>query len=174
MPVSSRHHRTPSARTDAHDVRRTRREIVTAALAVASLPVALTLRPRTLAAAEPGQLARAIRAVAGDARIEHGRVTLELPELAENGFSVPLTVAVDSPMTAADHVKSIAILSEKNPEPHVARFHLGPRTGRARIRAHMRLADTQTVVALAVMSDGRVFQAAADVIVTISACTDAG
>ncbi len=156
----------------------TRRRVLTHALALGAIPIAIPVAMRfatnTARAADGDQLARAIRAVAGDAKVEEGRVRLELPELAENGFSVPLTVTVDSPMTAADHVRSISIVSEKNLEPHVARFHLGPRTGRARVRAYIRLADTQRIAALAEMSDGRVFIGAADVVVTISACTDGG
>ncbi len=67
---------------------------------------------------------------------------------------MPLTVAVESPMTAADHVKAIAVFNEKNPQPHVALFHLGPRSGRARVATRIRLANSQKLVAIAEMSDG--------------------
>ena len=74
---------------------------------------------------------------------------LDLPPLIENGNAVPLTVDVESPMTAADHVRAIHVFTEKNPQPNVASFHLGPRAGRASVATRIRLADTQTVVAIA-------------------------
>jgi len=103
-----------------------------------------------------------------------GRVALKIPELAENGNAVGMMVEVQSPMTAADHVKTIHILSEKNPLVDVVRFHLGPRAGRARVATNIRLATTQRVVALAEMSDGSLWQGDASVIVTLAACVDAG
>ena len=73
----------------------------------------------------------AIRKVVGAAESTAGRVKLELPPLVENGNAVPLTVSVESPMTPADHVKAIHVFTEKNPQPDVASFRLGPRAGRA-------------------------------------------
>ena len=84
---------------------------------------------------------------------------LDLPPLIENGNTVPLTVAVESPMTAADHVKAIHVFTEKNPQPNVVSVHLGPRAGRASIATRIRLADTQKVIAIAEMSDGIVLVA---------------
>ena len=97
---------------------------------------------------------------------------LELPQLAENGNSVPLKVAVESPMSAADHVKTIYIFSEKNPVPNVVRFHIGPRSGVARVQTSIRLAATQRITAVAQMSDGSLWSGGADVIVTQAACLD--
>lgn len=102
-----------------------------------------------------------------------GRVELEMPLLADNGHSVPLKVTVQSPMTDADHVRGIAILSERNPRPIIARFQLGPRAGRAEIVTRIRLAGSQRVVAVATMSDGSHWYATAEVNVTESACLDA-
>lgn len=101
-----------------------------------------------------------------------GRVKLELPLLADNGNSVPMKVAVESPMTAEDYVKTIRLLSERNPEREMATFHLGPRSGRAEITSRVRLAGSQRVVALAEMSDGSYWMGTADVTVTLSACVD--
>ena len=78
-----------------------------------------------------------------------GKVKLDMPPLVENGNTVPLTVAVESPMTATDHVKAIHVFTEKNPQPNVISVHLGPRAGRASVATRIRLADTQTVVAIA-------------------------
>jgi sulfur-oxidizing protein SoxY len=101
-----------------------------------------------------------------------GRVKLELPLLADNGNSVPMKVSVESPMSEADHVKTIRLLSERNPEPQMATFHLGPRAGAAEIASRVRLAGSQRVVALAEMSDGSFWMGTADVTVTLSACVD--
>ena len=101
-----------------------------------------------------------------------GKVKLDLPLLADNGNSVPMKVSVESPMTAADHVKTIRLLSERNPEREMATFHLGPHSGRAEITSRVRLAGSQRVVALAEMSDGSYWMGTADVTVTLSACVD--
>ncbi len=99
-----------------------------------------------------------------------GRITLELPHIAENGNTVPLTVEVDSPMTDADHVKTVHIFAEENPLPEVASFHFSPANGIAKASTRMRLAKTQNVIAVAEMSDGSIFQASTEVKVTIGGC----
>lgn len=101
-----------------------------------------------------------------------GRVVLEIAPLVDNGNVVPVAIKVESPMTAADHVKTIALFTERNPSPEVAVFHLGPRAGRAQVATRMRLATSQQVVALATMNDGSVWRAAADVVVTLAACIE--
>src|SRR5438105_13483135 len=103
---------------------------------------------------------------------QRGKVKLELPVLADNGNSVPMKVSVESPMTAADHVKTIRLLSERNPESQMATFHLGPHSGAAEIASRVRLAGSQRVVALAEMSDGSFWMDSAKVVVTLSACVD--
>jgi sulfur-oxidizing protein SoxY len=90
----------------------------------------------------------------------------------ENGNTVPLDVEVESPMTAQDHVKAIHVFNEKNPQPNVISVRLAPRAGRARFTTRFRLADTQTVVAVAELSDGTFHTATANVIVTIAACVE--
>ncbi|HEX7052678.1 MAG TPA: thiosulfate oxidation carrier protein SoxY [Burkholderiales bacterium] len=101
-----------------------------------------------------------------------GRVKLELPVLADNGNSVAMKVSVESPMTEADHVKLIRLISERNPERQMAVFHLGPRAGAAEISSRVRLAGSQTVTAIAEMSDGSQWMDTARVQVTLSACVD--
>lgn len=117
-------------------------------------------------------MAAAIRKLVGEGRVQPGKVKLDLPPIVENGNTVPLTVSVDSPMTAANYVKRIHIFNEKNPQPNVATFHLGPRSGRASVSTRVRLADTQSVVAIAELSDGSLWSESVDVIVTIAACTE--
>jgi sulfur-oxidizing protein SoxY len=128
------------------------------------------LAPR--AGATPVEVQEAVRQLTGAAGVKQGRVTLDLPPLVENGNSVPLTISVDSPMTAADHVKSIHVFVEKNPQPFVASFYLGPRAGRATVSTRIRLADTQSVLAVCEMNDGSFWSGSADSVVTIAACTE--
>ena len=144
-----------------------RREFLCAASI--GLAAMVTVRP---AAATPATMQDAIRSVIGTARVTKGRVKLELPPLSENGNTVPLAVSVESPMTAADHVKAIHVFTEKNPQPEVVSFRLGPRAGRASVATRIRLADTQTVVAIGEMSDGSFWSASASVVVTLAACLE--
>lgn len=144
----------------------TRRDVLAAGAGLATL---LVLNP---ARAAPESMAGAIRAFAGEAKREQGGITLDLPPLVENGNVVPLTVSVDSPMTAESFVKRIAVFAEKNPQPHVGTYHLGPRSGRAAVSSRIRLADTQAITAIAEMSDGSFREARADVIVTLAACVE--
>jgi sulfur-oxidizing protein SoxY len=83
-----------------------------------------------------------------------------------------MTVSVDSPMTEADHVKAIHVFNEKNPQPNVLSVRLGPRAGKAAISSRIRLADSQTVTAIAEMSDGSFWSDEADVVVTLAACVE--
>jgi len=115
-----------------------------------------------------------VRKITGGATVRPGRVKLEVPPLIDNGNSVPLTVTVESPMTPADHVKAIHVFTERNPQPNVVSVYLGPRSGRARISTRVRLADTQTVVAIAALSDGSFWSDSAAVVVTLSACLEEG
>jgi len=114
----------------------------------------------------------AIQRTVGSATINKGRVKLELPPLVENGNTVGLAVRVDSPMTPADHVRAIHVFSEKNPQPYVVTFRLGPRAGRATVATRVRLADSQTVVAICEMSDGSFWSDSVNVVVTLAACTE--
>ena len=129
----------------------------------------ITLRPSE---ATPATLASAIGNLVGAAEVQTGRVKIDVPPLVENGNTVPMTVTVTSPMTAEDHVKSIHVFNEKNPQPNIGNFYLGPRAGRAQISTRIRLADSQKIVAIAQLSDGSFWSASADVIVTLAACTE--
>ena len=121
---------------------------------------------------EADETQAAIRAFTANAAVSPGRVKLEIPLLVESGNSVPVSVNVESPMTADDYVKRVALFTEKNPLPNVAQFHLGPRAGRASVATRMRLADSQTVTAIAELSDGSFWSHATDVIITLPACAE--
>ena len=125
-----------------------------------------------LSRADPKESQEAISKVVGNATVNKGRVTLDLPQLVENGNTVSMSVKVDSPMTEQDYVKAIHVFTEKNPQPNVVSFHLGPRAGRAVVSTRIRLADSQTVTAIAEMSDGSFWSQEVNVIVTLAACTE--
>ncbi len=124
------------------------------------------------ARATPVAMQDAIRKVVGQAQVRPGRVKLDVPPLIDNGNAVPLSVTVESPMTPADHVKSIHVFTERNPQPNVVGVYLGPRSGRASVATRVRLADTQKVVAIAGLSDGSFWSDSADVVVVLSACLE--
>ena len=143
--------------------RTTRRAFLAGAGAV------LVVRP---AQATPASMAAAIRQIAGEAAIKPGKIKLSIPPLVENGNAVAITVSVDSPMTATEHVKSIHVFTEKNPQPNVISAKLGPRAGKAEVSTRIRLADTQQVVAICELCDGSFWSDKADVILTLSACLE--
>jgi sulfur-oxidizing protein SoxY len=138
------------------------------AVVLGAVPIVI-VRP---AQATPAMLATAIRNVVGAATVRTGKVKLDVPPLVENGNTVPMTVTVTSPMSADDYVKSIHVFNEKNPQPNIGNFYLGPRAGRAQISTRIRLADSQKIVAIARLSDDSFWSVSADVIVTLAACTE--
>ena len=153
-----------------HDPTATRRQFLTAA---GSLIGAVAVAPAQAAPPAPATLAAAaIDEIVGDAPVHQGKVKLEVPPLVENGNAVPLTVSVDSPMTEREHVKSIHIFNEKNPQPNVASFYLDPRAGRAQVSTRIRLADSQKVTAIAQLSDNSFWSDNVDVEVTLAACLE--
>ena len=118
-------------------------------------------------------MAAAIRSVTGGAAVKTGKVKLDMPPLVENGNTVPMTVTVDSPMTPKDHVKSIHVFNEKNPQPNIGNFHLGPRAGRAQVSTRIRLADSQKIVAdRKALRRLVLVRPASTSIVTLAACTE--
>ena len=137
-----------------------------AAAALPSPAAAQTIRT------PPNNMPDVIRRLVGSAQVNKGKVKLGLPPLVENGHMVPLTVSVESPMTEADYVKAIHVFTERNPLPEVASFRLGWRAGRANVATRVRLADTQTVVAIAELSDGSFWSGSADIVVTLAACLE--
>jgi sulfur-oxidizing protein SoxY len=152
----------------------TRREFLIATAALAAPAAARAQLDPNLAANRKAAFQAALKRIVGDGPVLKGRVKLALPPLIDNGNSVPLSVAVESPMSEADHVVAIHVLTEKNPLPDVVSVHLGPRAGRASLTTRVRLADTQTVTAIAQMSDGSFWSDGAEVVVTLSACLGEG
>ena len=146
----------------------TRREIL-AGMAATGAAALVRVAP---AHATPATMKAAIRRVVGEAEVKKGKVHIDIPALVENGNAVSLVVQVDSPMTETDYVKAMHVFNELNPQPNVISAYLGPRAGFAKVTTRFRLADTQTVVAIAEMSDGSFWSGSADVVVTIPACLE--
>jgi sulfur-oxidizing protein SoxY len=99
-----------------------------------------------------------------------GRVKLDVPEIAENGNTVPMTVTVESPMTAQSHVTDVLVVTDGNPRAGVATFHFSPASGIAEANTRIRLAETQSITAVAKMNDGSFFSVTKQVKVTIGGC----
>ena len=123
-----------------------------------------------LAKADATAVTEAMKKIIGDKNPSEGGMTLELPQIAENGSTVPVAIDVESAMSATDMVKAIHLFAEGNPSPNVASFHFTPMSGKAWAATRMRMAKTQNVVAVAEMGDGSVRMAKAEVKVTIGGC----
>src|SRR5262245_45231869 len=143
--------------------------LIAAAAKAAPEPVAAPAAPGS-AFANTGDIKEAIKNAISNAKPKTGRIKIDLPPLAESGNSVPLTVKVDSPMTARDHVRKIWIFADRNPRSRVASVYLGPRAGEATFTTNIRLSGTQNVIAIAEMSNGRYWTQRKNVKVTIGAC----
>ena len=157
------------------DSGKSRRRVLKGIVGGVLLPLASPALSQLPTAARPPLevLVPVLKEITRGAVVRESKVKLDIPHLAENGHLVPLSVTVDSPMTAADHVSVLYLLSEKNPRPVIAKIGMSPGTGRAALTTRIRLSGAQHVVALAQMSDGSFWAAAADVIVTETACLDA-
>jgi len=143
-----------------------RRELLQLGLA---LGAGVIVRP---ALATSSEMQAAIRSYANGAPVNEGKVLLDVSPLVENGNAVPITVSVQSAMTATEHVTGIAVFNDRNPQRDVVRFTLGPRAGRAQVSTRIRLATSQQLVAVARLNDGTYWSHAVDVLVTLAACLE--
>ena len=145
----------------------TRRDALAAAASIVATPLL-----GSLAWAAPEEMEREVKKLVGAAAVKVGRVKVDMPELTENGNSTSLSISVESPMTASDHVRAVHLFSEKNPVPYIARLGVGPRAGRAKVATSIRVADSQRITAIAEMSDGTFWSGFASTEVTTPACID--
>jgi sulfur-oxidizing protein SoxY len=145
-----------------------RRFLFTAAAGVLASQVRVAAAVPKIEVLEP-----LVQKITGGAPLQDGRVTLDVPSLSDNGHAVPLKISVASAMNERDHVRTIHVLSEKNPRPVIATYHLNPRCGKAEITTRVRLNGEQRILVIAAMSDGSFHAATAPVLVTETACLDA-
>ena len=146
-----------------------RREVLALAGTGVIVVAGIGLFPVT-ASADATAVAKAIKKLIGDKPTKSGRITLELPQIAENGNTVPIGFEIDSPMTDSDYVKAVHIFAEGNPNPDVASYRFTPGTGKAKVSTRMRMIKSQNIVAVAEMSDGSVYMTKKAVKVTIGGC----
>jgi sulfur-oxidizing protein SoxY len=148
----------------------------------------MTLAHRRQALIGLGGLALGLQALPGQAtpqamqalidRFTRGRtpqprgITLTVPEIVENGNSVPVSVRVESAMSGNDRVRRVALFSERNPAPDVLVAHFGPAAALAQVSVRMRMADSQVLVAVAEMADGEVRLTRVAVVVALAACLE--
>ena len=143
-------------------VRAHRRGVLLAVAALAASPVAR--------AGEDGEGEKLIRQITGKTPIESDRVRLLMPKVFPNGYTVPLSLQVESPMTQADHVQSVRVLAPRNPLVEVATFHFTPLRSVAQVSTRVRLAGPQFVLAVAEMNDGALLLARTWVDVATDGC----
>ena len=137
----------------------------------AGLAAVLAARGEAAAQAlQPGAHVQLLNKLVGGKKATPGKVKLRIPEIAENGNTVPMTVTVDSPMTASSYVKAVHVVTDNNPRPEVASFYFTPANGKAEVSTRIRLAETMHVIAYAELSDGSVWSDQAEAKVTIGGC----
>jgi len=141
-------------------------------LGTAGAAVMLGMLGRLPAAAQdkPLEADALVKAILKDAKPIEGRIAFELPEIAENGNTVPYSILVESPMTQADHVKAVHIIATGNPQPQIATFNFTPESGKASAASRMRLGRTQDIIAVAELADGKFLIGKRMVKVTIGGC----
>jgi sulfur-oxidizing protein SoxY len=145
-----------------------RRFLVTAA----GSGLALAALPPGPARATPEAVAAAMREIIGEAGPKKGRVKIEMPVMVENGNVVPMTVSVDAPLEGPERALSLHVFAELNPNPNVANFHFGPLAGKPVASTRIRLATSQTVIALAKLADGSLWRDDIELLVTLAACLE--
>jgi sulfur-oxidizing protein SoxY len=144
-----------------------RRQVLgTGAAVIASVALGISITPAHAA----NNAQDLIKAFTGGKQAAEGKVTLDLPEIAENGNTVPMTVTVESPMNEQSHVTEVLVLADGNPNAGVATFHFSPASGVAEANTRIRLATTQNIIAIARMNDGSFAMATKQVKVTIGGC----
>jgi sulfur-oxidizing protein SoxY len=149
-----------------------RRELLLGARAAAVVAALLPIPDPARSQGRPADASweEVIKKVIGDAKPVEGKLLLDLPEIAENGNTVPFSLSVDSPMTEQDYVKAVHLFSTGNPQPAVATFYFTPASGKASVSSRIRLAKTQDIVGVAELSDGKFLIAKRTVKVTIGGC----
>jgi sulfur-oxidizing protein SoxY len=131
---------------------------------------ALAILGQSRALATPAEAATEIAKFTNGKTADQGKINVELPEIAENGSTIPLLITVDSPMTADDYVSEVLVVTDGNPRPRVVTFHFTAMSGRALAATRIRLASTENVIVVAKTGDGRFFSAQKQVKVTIGGC----
>ena len=145
----------------------TRRTVLTAAVAGSA-----GLASAALAASPPpsNDATELVKQLTGRTATASDRLHLQMPQVFPNGYTVPLTLMIDSPMTESDHVRQVRVLAPRNPLVEVATFHFVPRHSVPRVSTRIRLAEPQYVLAVAEMNDGTLLMTETWVEVATNGC----
>jgi len=144
----------------------TQRRFLLKSLAIVSGVLAM---PKLLFAARPEKAfaAKSTKSVMtelfGSEGTESDAIKLKVPEIAENGAVVPVTVSTDM-----ENVESISILVDANPTPLTASFELSPSVN-ADVATRIKMGQSSNVRAV-VKADGKIYYTAKEVKVTIGGC----
>ena len=111
-----------------------------------------------------------VKQLTGKIPAKSDRIHLAMPRSFPNGYTVPLSLDIDSPMTEADHVRHVRVFAPRNPLIEVARFHFVPRRSEPRVSTRIRLAEPQYVLAAAEMNDGALLMTKTWVEVATNGC----
>src|SRR5271154_4224731 len=130
----------------------------------------LTLVAAEEGAATPAEADAEIAKFTGGKTAENGKIAIDLPEIAENGNTVPMSIKIDSPMTAEDYVSEVLVVGDGNPNPGIVKFHLTAAAGRAEIGTRIRLNSTENVIVVAKTSTGKFYTERKVVKVTVGGC----
>ena len=105
-------------------------------------------------------------------KVERGGLSLDIPTIAETGTSVPVVLFVDPATLRGRTVARLGILAPLNPRPVALEIELGPVLSQPRLTTSIRLGATQTVIGVAQLSDGTLWQHSINVLLTGTACFD--
>ncbi len=147
-----------------------RREMLIHSAAVAGLLAGAGLLPTAAQAAwneaafGAKSLADAVKALGGSAPVESKDVTINGPDIAENGAVVPVGAA-----TSLAGAKRLLLLVEKNPSVLAAVFDLTDKV-EAAVNARVKMGQSSNVYAVAMMADGKVLFAQKEIKVTLGGC----
>jgi sulfur-oxidizing protein SoxY len=111
-----------------------------------------------------------VKKLTGKTPTTSDRLHLVMPQVFPNGYTVPLTLVIDSPMTDSDHVRHVSVLAPRNPLVEVATFHFVPQRSEPRVSTRIRLAEPQYVLAVAEMNDGTLLMTETWVEVATNGC----
>ena len=146
----------------------TRREILMAGGVGSAALASIFFSPRSARAQD--DMVEFVKRQTGRMATVSDRLHLIMPAVFPTGYTVPMDLKVDSPMTEDDHVKRINVFAPENPLIDVASFNFVPQRSVARVSTRIRLAKPQFVVAVAEMSDGTLLMAKTYVDVATNGC----
>ena len=93
----------------------------------------------------------------GTREIKRGHVTLDMPEVAEDGRVVPVGIESDLPMGSDSYVSAMYLIVDHNPDPLITVFHLTPAFGRASVQTRIKMKRTSWIRAIVETNSGELW-----------------